>query len=114
MQVGVERSGDTAVLALSGELDSSSSRLLRSEVASLVDDGVRVVRVEASRLSFLDAAGLGALIGAARRLREVGGSLHLESASRQVSRVVALSGVPGRSWSCTGSATNPWCGWRTC
>ncbi len=93
MHVDVERSGDEAVVTLAGELDVATSRTLRATLGSLVDDGVRVVRVRASGLSFLDAAGLGVLIGVARRVREVGGSLHLESASRQVSRVVALSGV---------------------
>lgn len=93
MDVDVERSGDEAVVTLAGELDTASSRSLRATLGSLVDDGVRVVRVRAAGLSFLDAAGLGVLIGAARRVREVGGTLHLESASRQVSRVVALSGV---------------------
>jgi anti-sigma B factor antagonist len=93
MHVDVERSGDEALVTLAGELDTASSRSLRATLGALVDDGVRVVRVRAEGLSFLDAAGLGVLIGAARRVREVGGSLHLESASRQVSRVVALSGV---------------------
>lgn len=93
MHVDVERSGDEALVTLAGELDTASSRSLRATLGSLVDDGVRVVRVRAEGLLFLDAAGLGVLIGAARRVREVGGSLHLESASRQVSRVVALSGV---------------------
>ena len=93
MDVDVERWGDEAVVTLTGELDTATSRSLRATLGSLVDDGVRVVRVRASGLSFLDAAGLGVLIGVARRVREVGGSLHLESASRQVSRVVALSGV---------------------
>ncbi|HVF76036.1 MAG TPA: STAS domain-containing protein [Acidimicrobiales bacterium] len=93
MHVDVERSGDEALVTLAGELDTASSRSLRLTLASLVDDGVKVLRVRAAALSFLDAAGLGVLIGVARRLREVGGSLHLESASRQVSRVVALSGV---------------------
>ena len=92
-QVDVERDGESAVVTLTGELDAASSRLLRASLAALLDDGVRIVHVQAERLSFLDAAGLGVLIGVARRLRSVGGELHLDSASRQVSRVVALSGV---------------------
>lgn len=94
MHVDVAREGDTAVVTLAGELDTATSRTLRHMLTSLLDDGVRVLRVRADRLSFLDAAGLGVLIGAARRLRAVGGELRLDSASRQVSRVVALSGVP--------------------
>lgn len=94
MHVEVERVGDAAVVTLAGELDAASSRSLRAMFAGLVDDGVRLLRVRAERLSFLDAAGLGVLVGAARRVREAGGELHLESASRQVSRVVALTGAP--------------------
>lgn len=94
MHVEVSRDGEAAVVVLSGELDTATSRFLRTTLGALVEEGVRVVRVRAERLSFVDAAGLGVLIGAARRLREAGGELQLESASRQVSRVVALTGVP--------------------
>lgn len=92
-RLDVQRSGATAVVSVSGELDAASSRSLRECVAALLADGVRDVRLRTARLSFVDAAGVGALIGAARRLREAGGALSIEAPSRQVARLLDLTGA---------------------
>lgn len=92
-RLDVHRSGETAVVSVGGDLDAASSRLLRECVSALVAEGVRDVRLRTARLSFVDAAGVGALIGAARRLREAGGSLSIEGPSRQVARLLDVTGA---------------------
>jgi anti-sigma B factor antagonist len=44
-------------------------------------------------VSFIDAAGIGVLAGAAARAAARGGSLQLAAASRQVRRVLLLTGL---------------------
>jgi anti-sigma B factor antagonist len=92
-RMDVDREGATAVVRVAGELDSAGSRLLRTCLGGLASDGVRVLRVDVGGVSFVDAAGLGVLIGAARRMREVGGELVVESPSRSVTRLLALTGA---------------------
>ena len=92
-RMDVDREGDTAVVRVAGELDSAGSRLLRACLGGLLADGVRVLRVDVAGVSFVDAAGLGVLIGAARRMREAGGELVVESPSRPVTRLLTLTGA---------------------
>lgn len=61
------------VLTPVGELDAFTVSLFRQEVAQIAA-GSQVV-IDMSRVPFLDSSGLGALIGAIRRVRELGGDV---------------------------------------
>lgn len=56
----------TSVVRLSGEMDLSNAALVADVVATQLARGQRAIRVDVSRLTFLDVSGLRTL-GAARR-----------------------------------------------
>ncbi len=87
--------GGEAHLALRGELDCSSAPELRSRIGEVLAAGAGAVVVDLARLSFIDAAGLGVLIGAERQLRERNGHLDLRRVPRPVQRVLEVAGVTG-------------------
>jgi anti-sigma B factor antagonist len=77
--------GATPGLALAGDLDFGTARVLDARLREVAGDGLPDLVVDVSRLGQCDSAGLSVLIGAARRalahdgrveLRGVGGSLH--------------------------------------
>lgn len=70
-----------------GTLDAFSVSLLR-EVTSDLSPGTRLI-LDLSALSFLDSAGLGALIGAARKVNDTGGAANVV-APRDVVRQLLL------------------------
>lgn len=84
-----------AHLALCGELDGASAPELRSRIGEVLAAGVESVVLDLEGLSFLDAAGLGVLIGAERQLRERNGHLDLRRVPRSVQRVFDVAGVSG-------------------
>ncbi len=84
-----------AHLALCGELDCSSAPELRSRIGEVLAAGPGSVGLDLARLSFIDAAGLGVLIGAERQLRERGGHLDFRGVPRSVQRVFEVAGVSG-------------------
>jgi anti-sigma B factor antagonist len=78
-------------IGLRGELDVLTARpaldtrhIPRQAVA---------VTVDLTRVTFLDAAGLGAIVGLRNELIAAGGSLRITGASARVTRIFALGGL---------------------
>ena len=72
------------VLSPTGTLDAYTVGGFRSALAKLPVGPARVV-INLTTVTFLDSAGLGAIVGAVRRIRETGGKV-----------AVAASGAPAR------------------
>jgi len=96
----IERSGESSdpVIVVRGELDVSTSPLLREELAAVLDDHPASLTLEFRDVSFVDSSGLGALIGALRRLREGDDRralriLHPQAAVERVFEITGLAQV---------------------
>jgi len=67
--VGFERAAnDIGVIVLQGELDTYTVTRYKDTVATAIDRGTLALVVDLSEVSFIDAAGLGAIVTTARRL----------------------------------------------
>src|SRR5688500_7369593 len=84
--------GDTAVVALTGELDVSGSALLEAELERVAadHDPARVV-LDLSELEFMDSTGLRLVVLADSRSREAGRRLVLVRGAPDVQRVFAIT-----------------------
>lgn len=82
--------GDFLVCRPMGAIDAFSVTTFREAVAA-VPQGASLV-VDLSGVSFLDSAGLGALIGAIRRLRQLGGEVAVASPRPLIARVLRTTG----------------------
>jgi anti-sigma B factor antagonist len=81
-----------AAIALHGEFDVANAHELRDELATHIDAGRRVIRVDLQRVSFMDSTALGELIEATRRCSAEHGSLILTNISASLYRVLTLTG----------------------
>lgn len=88
--VSVLRDADVAVLVLDGELDVAVASRVDAAVGDCVEAGASSLVVDASRLSFCDSTGLGALLRVSRRFEP--GRFLLAGAVGAVSRLVELTG----------------------
>lgn len=99
LRLSVSRTGDDAVLRLSGEVDIATEPRLSAALRDLLEAGrqqpVRHLVVDMSDLQFLDLSGLQTLLEAERELRRRGGSLVLRSPTRRVRRLLGLLDVAG-------------------
>ena len=82
-----------AVVALVGDVDVANAPTLGMVLDGVREVGLLDVRIDASRVDFIDGAGIRWLVAGAKSLREAGGRLRVSPASERVARVLALVGL---------------------
>jgi anti-anti-sigma factor len=90
--VKCEEIGLALVCHVEGNLEQLTAAQFRDAVACL--SGQPRVIFELSAVPFVDSAGIGALIGAIRRIRESGGEVVVCSSRPSINRVLQLVGMP--------------------
>ncbi len=94
MRIRAEMDGRTARLSLRGALaDGAGDGALREAVAWALAAGARKVIIDASRVSFLDAAGLGELVASREAARRAGSRLVLRGARGKTRELLRLTGL---------------------
>jgi len=92
--IDVMRSDGRACVTVRGEIDACSAPVLRRELDDLtISPGILLVDVDLSGVVFVDAAAIGVLCRAQRRLQGRGGSLALVGTTPGIDRVLELAGV---------------------
>jgi anti-anti-sigma factor len=86
------RTDCTIVCRLSGGLDWIGAVSLRHAVHDWLRPGVDII-IDLSRVDFIDAVGMSALVGCARRVRAVGGEARICNATSRVRQRLELVGV---------------------
>lgn len=83
------------LLRAGGDLDAYTAPGLRAELHQATDDDdeAELVVVDLQRVTFIDSAGLGTLVGAHRRMRERGGRLRIVRPPPLVARAFELTGL---------------------
>ena len=95
LTITVSRERGSVIVAVTGEIDISTVTGLRERLFELAEGG-KPLMVDLNRVTFIDSAGLGALVGAARRAAAHGGSLHAVCARPQTRKLLWLTGVDRR------------------
>jgi anti-sigma B factor antagonist len=85
--------GSPPVLHPTGDIDAYTAPRLRSQLHAAIRSGARVVVVDLADVTFIDSAGLGALVGAHRRMLEADGRLRLVRPPHLVGRAFELTGL---------------------
>ena len=78
----------SATVVLDGDIDIATAPAIRRFLMAAISGGTAHLAVDMSGVAFIDAGGIGVLVAAANRAREVGGSLSLLAPSRQVRRLL--------------------------
>ncbi|MFG2090774.1 MULTISPECIES: STAS domain-containing protein [unclassified Spirillospora] len=94
LEVAVARvRGDTAVVALTGEIDLRTADGLRARLVELHAAGPRRLLVDFTAVPFCDAAGLGALVAAHNQISASGGEIVLAGVRPAQSRLLRITGL---------------------
>jgi anti-sigma B factor antagonist len=83
----------TAVVAAAGEIDLTNADGLRDALLSALDDGATELVADLTLTTFLDSAGVTALVKASRRAAGTGATFRLAVTAAPVLRVLSLVGI---------------------
>jgi anti-anti-sigma factor len=89
----VRKEGDVAVFELHGELDATTAWRLERYVDAALAAGDRRVIFDLEHIAFIDSAGIGAVVEAYLRVRDLGGHLAIKSPSLLAEQTLELSGI---------------------
>lgn len=92
------------VVTLSGDVDTAVVPDVREALDEVLGSGCSTVVLDLSGVTYADSSALGLLVWIDRRLRPMGGRLVLAGASRDVARILELSGLVGVAASISMSA----------
>ncbi len=92
-ELEITRDYDGPRVAIAGELDAYTAPRLRKLVDLLVDGSALKLVFDLSKTKFIDSTGLGVLVVAARKARDEGMEVVLDSPTRSVFRVLELTGI---------------------
>ena len=82
-----------ATVGIFGDVDVLTAGTLSGTLTALIDDGYHDLTIDLSRTTFLDAAGLDAIVGVARHARELGGSIVVHAATELTGTLRDIGGV---------------------
>lgn len=89
----LRRRGGVALIRPTGDLDAYTAVGFRTDLHDATGGEARLVVVDLTAVTFIDSAGLGALVGAHRRMRERRGLLRIVRPPRLVERAFELTGL---------------------
>jgi anti-sigma B factor antagonist len=93
MEITYSTQGNLATVSLVGQLwQRDDLKSVDDIVESCIKDGLKIIVIDADRLSFINSQGLGFLVRTHARLKESGGKLVLFSPRESVLEVMELSG----------------------
>ena len=95
-RVEARQEGRAAVIVVSGELDLASGPALEDELARVCATGIELLVLDLRELEFMDSTGLSILVKANQRAADAGRRFGLVKGSRQVQRLLDLTGVAER------------------
>jgi len=92
MNVRETENNSTAILALEGRLDSTTSEAFEQQLMSKIDAGSNKIVVDLGSLDYISSAGLRVLLMAAKRLNTEGGAFALCRLNEPIRQVFEISG----------------------
>ncbi len=75
----------------SGILDGLNANQLRRDISDLVENGANIVLVDFQDITFMNSAGLGALVSILKKVRSQGAELFICSLNEQVKMIFELT-----------------------
>ena len=95
LTIGVRSEQDRAIATIAGEIDVSTVTRLRERLFELAASGRHLV-IDLDQVTFIDSAGLSALVGTANQAAAHGTSVHVVCARPKIRKVFRLTGLDRR------------------
>jgi anti-sigma B factor antagonist len=92
MEISERNDGKVTVLNLSGKITlGEGDMLLKDKLHSLLNQGRKDVLLNLAQVSYVDSAGLGAIVGAYTTMTREGGSLKLVNVTKKLQDLLSIT-----------------------
>ncbi|MEI6083560.1 MAG: STAS domain-containing protein [Verrucomicrobiota bacterium] len=91
-RIDQETKGAIQVVRLTGSLDMYSFPRLETQLNTNLQQGHHAILLDCKDLDYIGSAGLGALIGFAKKAREKGGDIKLVNVPERIYKIIELLG----------------------
>lgn len=85
--------GRAGVVTAAGEIDLVAAPRLREALSDHLAAGRSHLLLDLCQVTFIDSTGLGVVVGAGKKVRELGGSLRIACDNQRVLRLLAITGI---------------------
>ena len=93
MDLDIKQSGNTCSLRIKGQLKSSNVPELDSALESALSNGCIYLVLDLEQMPFIDSSGIGAIVNALRRTRQIGGDTKLVNPSSFATKTFKMVGI---------------------
>jgi anti-anti-sigma factor len=93
LRIDISTQDSSATISPVGEIDLDTVGLLSASLSDTIAAGADRVVVDFAHVTYIDSAGLGALVGAHRKLRAAGGALVLHCEHPRAMRLLKITGL---------------------
>ena len=93
LRIDISTRDSSATISPVGEIDLDTVGLLSASLSDTIAAGATHVVVDFAHVTYIDSAGLGALVGAHKKLRAAGGALVLRCEHPRVMRLLTITGL---------------------
>jgi anti-sigma B factor antagonist len=93
LRIDISTQDSSATISPVGEIDLDTVGLLSASLSDTIAAGADRVVVDFAHVTYIDSAGLGALVGAHKKLRASGGALVLLCEHPRVMRLLKITGL---------------------
>ncbi len=94
MDVRFKKEGIALIVAIEGEIDHHTSRTLKERIDSkFIIEPVKDMIIDLSRVTFMDSAGIGLILGRMKRVVSVGGKMSIKNPKPEINKMLKMSNV---------------------
>ena len=94
MYLKFEKSNNTLIANLIGELDHHSAEEVRAKIDDRIErDNIKKVIMDFKEVTFMDSSGIGVVIGRLKKIKNRDGKVCITNVNKRVDKVFTLSGL---------------------
>ncbi|NLM74953.1 MAG: STAS domain-containing protein [Clostridiaceae bacterium] len=94
MDIRFGKEGNTLIVYLDGEIDHHTSMMIRERIDSrFLMEPVKNILLDFSKVTFMDSAGIGLILGRKSKAASVGGDLKIRNPRPEIRKILKLSKI---------------------
>ena len=94
MDIKFQKEGNTLLVLIEGEIDHHTATRARERIDSrFLIEPVKNMAIDLSRVTFMDSAGIGLIIGRMKRVSSVGGKMTIRKPKPEINRILKMSKI---------------------